>query len=122
MTADSLARFAGAHLPNVLCGYGRTVDIGAPGADDGFMGRALLVATLLVLSSPPAFAQALSTLHITITLADATGKITPVARHALLISEEPPSCGAATHTSPRWLALPTSRCVPGVMPWSPISR
>ena len=55
------------------------------------MGRALLVATLLVTSSPAASAQALSTLHITVTLADATGKITPVARHALLISDEPPS-------------------------------
>ena len=55
------------------------------------MGRALLVATLLVMGSPAASAQALSTLHITVTLADATGKITPVARHALLISEEPPS-------------------------------
>jgi hypothetical protein len=55
------------------------------------MGRALLVATLWVLSPPPTFAQALSTLHISITLPDGTGKITPVARHALLISEEPPA-------------------------------
>src|SRR5438552_14291742 len=54
------------------------------------MGRALLVATLLVTSAPAASAQALSTLHITVTLADATGKIMPVARHALLISDEPP--------------------------------
>ena len=69
----------------------RAVDIGSRPADDGFMGRALLVATLLVTSSPAASAQALSTLHITVTLADATGKITPVARHALLISDEPPS-------------------------------
>jgi S1-C subfamily serine protease len=69
----------------------RAVDIGSPRADDGFMGRALLVATLLVTSSPAAPAQTLSTLHITVTLADATGKITPVARHALLISDEPPS-------------------------------
>jgi len=42
-------------------------------------------------SSPAASAQALSTLHVTVTLADATGKITPVARHALLISDEPPT-------------------------------
>src|SRR3977135_3751851 len=69
----------------------RAVDIGSPPADDGFMGRALLVATLLVTSSPAASAQALSTLHVTVTLADATGKITPVARHALLISDEPPT-------------------------------
>src|SRR5262245_15623546 len=55
------------------------------------MGRALLVATLLASSSPMASAQALSTLQIRVMLADATGKITPVARHALLISEEPPS-------------------------------
>ena len=55
------------------------------------MGRALLVAMLGLLSSPATFAQALSTLHISITLPDGTGKITPVARHALLISEEPPT-------------------------------
>jgi len=55
------------------------------------MGRALLVAALWVLSSPPTFAQALSTLHVSITLPDGTGKITPVPRHALLISEEPPT-------------------------------
>jgi len=55
------------------------------------MERALLVATLLAIGSPAPSAQALSTLHITVTLTDATGKITPVARHALLISEEPPS-------------------------------
>ncbi len=51
----------------------------------------LPVALLLSISSQAAFPQALSTLHITVTLEDATGKITPVARHALLISEEPPS-------------------------------
>ncbi len=55
------------------------------------MGRALLVATLLVINSPAASAQALSTLHITVTLADVTGKVTSVARYALLISEEPPT-------------------------------
>jgi S1-C subfamily serine protease len=69
----------------------RAVDIGSPGADDGFMRRALLVATVLVIGSPAVSAQALSTLHIRVTLADAGGKITSVARHALLISEEPPS-------------------------------
>jgi S1-C subfamily serine protease len=36
-------------------------------------------------------AQAPSSLHITVTLTDAAGKITPVARYALLISEEPPT-------------------------------
>jgi len=69
----------------------RAVDIGSPEADDGFMGRALLVATLLVMGSPAASTQALSTLHITVTVVDAGGKTTSVARHALLISEEPPS-------------------------------
>jgi S1-C subfamily serine protease len=53
--------------------------------------RALLVATFLAIGSLAPSAQALSTLHITVTLTDATGKVTPVARHALLISEEPPS-------------------------------
>jgi len=55
------------------------------------MGRALLVLLLLVLGSPAASAQTSSTLHITVTLPDATGRITPVGRHALLISDEPPS-------------------------------
>jgi S1-C subfamily serine protease len=55
------------------------------------MKRALLVATLLAIGSLAPSAQALSTLHITVTLTDATGKITPVARYALLISEEPPT-------------------------------
>jgi len=53
------------------------------------MGRAFLVATVLVIGSSAASTQALSTLHITVTLTDATGKTTPVARHALLISDEP---------------------------------
>src|SRR5262245_12719439 len=55
------------------------------------MHRAQLVATVLAIGSPAPSAQGLSTLHITVTLADATGKPTPVARHALLISEEPPT-------------------------------
>jgi S1-C subfamily serine protease len=45
----------------------------------------------LVVSSSAASAQASSTLHITVTLTDATGKTTSVARHALLISDEPPT-------------------------------
>jgi S1-C subfamily serine protease len=53
------------------------------------MSRAVLVATVLVISASAASAQALSTLHITVTLTDATGKTTPVPRHALLISDEP---------------------------------
>ena len=55
------------------------------------MGRALLVATLVCLGPRTAPAQALITLHITVALADSAGTITPVARHALLISEEPPT-------------------------------
>jgi hypothetical protein len=54
------------------------------------VGRALLLATLWLICAPVALAQAPSTLHITVMLRDATGTITPVARHALLISEEPP--------------------------------
>ncbi|HKE88593.1 MAG TPA: serine protease, partial [Vicinamibacterales bacterium] len=67
------------------------VDFGSPRADDGFMHRALLVAALLVIGSSSALAQALTTLHITVTLADSTGKTTSVPRHALLISDEPPT-------------------------------
>ena len=55
------------------------------------MARALLVATVWWMCAPAAFAQAPVTLHITVMLPDATGKVTPVARHALLIGEEPPS-------------------------------
>jgi len=55
------------------------------------MRRALLVATVSVIALSGVSAQELSKLHITVTLADATGKPTAVARHALLISDEPPS-------------------------------
>ena len=55
------------------------------------MGRVLLVGAFLVIGSSAASTQASSTLHITVTLADGTGKTTPVARHALLISDEPPT-------------------------------
>ncbi len=55
------------------------------------MGRVLLVATLALLGSPTAFAQTLSTLHISIALSDGAGRVTPVARHALLISDDPPT-------------------------------
>lgn len=50
---------------------------------------------LVCLSAPPAFTQTLSTLHISIVLPDGAGRITPVARHTLLISDDPPT------TSPR---------------------
>lgn len=55
------------------------------------MGRALLVWLLFVLGASAASAQAQSKLHITITLTDSTGRVTSVARHALLVSDEPPS-------------------------------
>jgi hypothetical protein len=55
------------------------------------MRRALLVAMVWCGIWQTASAQAPGTVHITVTLADATGKSTPVARYALLISEEPPS-------------------------------
>ena len=55
------------------------------------MRHVLLAAALLAVSSPAASAQTPSTLRITVALTDATGRMTPVARHALLISEEPPS-------------------------------
>jgi hypothetical protein len=55
------------------------------------MPRAVLVATLLIVSSTAAFAQEASILHITAVLVDAAGTATPVPRHALLISDEPPT-------------------------------
>jgi hypothetical protein len=55
------------------------------------MGRALFVATLVCLGSSPSFAHAVSALHISITLPDGTGNVRPVPRHALLISDEPPT-------------------------------
>jgi hypothetical protein len=67
------------------------VDFESPGTDDRLMRRAWLLAAVLVISASSFSAQAQSTLHITVTLSDPTGKITPVARHALLISDEPPT-------------------------------
>lgn len=55
------------------------------------MGYAVLAAIVLAVGSPLAAAQASSsTLHITVTITDAAGASVPVARHALLISDEPP--------------------------------
>jgi len=53
------------------------------------MARALAVALLLFAASHAAGAQALATLHIKIVLTDADGKATPLAGHALLISDNP---------------------------------
>jgi len=55
------------------------------------MGRLLLAAAVWCGSLAIVFAQAPGTLHITVTLTDGSGKSTPVARYALLISEEPPT-------------------------------
>lgn len=60
------------------------------------MPRALLVATLLIVGSGAVgsggvSAQEVSILHIKAGLVDAAGKATPVPRHALLISDEPPT-------------------------------
>jgi S1-C subfamily serine protease len=44
---------------------------------------------MVVLGSLSASTQGLSTLRITVTLTDDSGAVTPVARHALLISDEP---------------------------------
>ncbi len=51
--------------------------------------RATAIAAWLALAPSAIGAQALGTLHITITLSTADGKVTPVPRHALLISDNP---------------------------------
>jgi len=54
------------------------------------MGRALVLAILAV--APVAIAgQTLVVLHIRAVLTDATGRATPVARHALIVSDNPPT-------------------------------
>jgi S1-C subfamily serine protease len=53
--------------------------------------RALLIATLLFVSSRAASGQELSVLHIKVVMVDAERKATPVPRHALLISDNPAS-------------------------------
>ena len=55
-----------------------------------FMLRALVLATL-VLVMPQASGQALSILHIKVALRDGEQNVTPVPRHALLISDNPAS-------------------------------
>ena len=53
------------------------------------MGRALVLA-ILAIGAPVAIAgQTLAVLHIRAVLTDATGRATPVARHALLIGDNP---------------------------------
>ena len=55
------------------------------------MGRALALAMLVLVASASISGQTLVVLHIRAVLTDATGQATPVARHALLISENPPT-------------------------------
>jgi S1-C subfamily serine protease len=63
--------------------------------DDDLMVLALLrvsfLACLFLISARVACGQALSVLHIKVVVIDAGGKITAVSRHALLISDNPPS-------------------------------
>ena len=53
------------------------------------MGRALVLAILAVAAPVAIAGQTLAVLHIRAVLTDATGRATPVARHALLISDNP---------------------------------
>jgi S1-C subfamily serine protease len=53
--------------------------------------RALLLGTFVLVVPTAQSQQALSVLHIRVVLADAEGKPTPVARHPLLISDNPPT-------------------------------
>src|SRR6185436_16849020 len=55
------------------------------------MSRALFFATLVLVSSHAAFGQEFSVLHIKVVLVDVDGKAMPEPRHALLISDDPPS-------------------------------
>ena len=55
------------------------------------MGRALVLAILAVAAPAAISGQTLVVLHIRAVLTDATGQATPVARHALLISDNPPT-------------------------------
>src|SRR6187455_410700 len=53
--------------------------------------RALLVATLVFVSSRAGSGQEVSVLHIKVVVVDAEGKATPVPRHALLVGDNPPT-------------------------------
>ncbi len=56
-----------------------------------FMFRAMILATVVFVIPTEAPGQALSVLHIKVVLVDADQKVTPVPRHALLISDNPPT-------------------------------
>jgi S1-C subfamily serine protease len=55
------------------------------------MGRALVLAILAIGATVTIESQTLVVLHIRAVLTDATGRATPVARHALIISDNPPT-------------------------------
>ena len=55
------------------------------------MGRALVLAILAVAAPVAIAGQTLVVLHIRAVLTDATGRVTPVARHALILSDNPPT-------------------------------
>ena len=65
------------------------VDISRLRGDDDLVFRALFLATLLFVSSQSASSQTLSVLHIKVVVIDVDRKVTPVPRHALLISANP---------------------------------
>ena len=55
------------------------------------MGRALVLAVLVLVAPAAMSGQTLVVLHIRAVMTDAAGQTTPVARHALLISDNPPT-------------------------------
>ena len=55
------------------------------------MGRALVLVILAVAAQAAIAGQTLVVLRIRAVLTDATGRVTPVARHALIISDNPPT-------------------------------
>ena len=55
------------------------------------MGRALVLAILAVAAQAAITGQTLVVLHIRAVVTDATGRATPVARHALILSDNPPT-------------------------------
>ncbi len=55
------------------------------------MARVLVLVTLLVAAAPADAVQQAVRLSVTVVLVDASGAVTPVPRHALLISDSPPS-------------------------------
>jgi S1-C subfamily serine protease len=55
------------------------------------MVRALLFATFFLAGSHGAFGQEVGILHVKVSVVDAAGNVTPVPRHALLISDDPPT-------------------------------